>query len=243
MPTTRAGGRMTALSNRWSVLALLCVVRLSVGVNFQTPSALAPFLVADMGISYAELGGLIGLFMFSGVFLALPGGLLGARFGDTAVVLAGLALLTIAAALLATTTLYPVAVAGRLASGAGGVLLTVQIPKIATDWFADREISTAMGILIPMWPLGIAVALATLGGIATATSWQTAVYATAAYSGISLALFVFLYRDPPLPAPDSGAPRPPLWVISNRELALVLSPALMWMFINTGFIVFMSFTP
>ncbi len=138
MPETRAGGPTMALSSRWSVLALLCVVRSSVGVNFQTPSALAPFLIADMGITYAELGGLIGLFMFSGVFLALPGGLLGARFGDKAVVLAGLALLTVGAALLASTTVYPVAAAGRLASGAGGVLLTVQIPKIAPDWFAGR---------------------------------------------------------------------------------------------------------
>ncbi len=117
------------------------------------------------------------------------------------------------------------------------------LPKIATNWFAGREISTATGILIPTWPLGISVALGRLGGIASVTSWQTAVYATVAYSSISVALFLFLYRDPPRPAPDPGATRPPLWAISNRELALVLGSALMWMFINTGFIVFMSFTP
>jgi len=234
---------MTPLGSRWSILALLCVVRLSIGLNFQSPSALAPFLIADMGLSYAELGGLIGLFMFSAAFLALPGGLLGTRFGDRAIVLAGLALLTAGAALFASTNRYSLAAAARLISGAGGVLLTVQLPKITTDWFAGREISTAMGILIPTWPLGIAVALATLGGIAAATSWHTAVYATAAYSGVAMALFLLLYRDPPSAAPPAHAGRPPLWVISNRELVLLLGPALMWMFLNTGFIVFMSFTP
>ncbi len=234
---------MPTLTNRWAVLALLCVVRLSIGVNFQSTPALAPFLIDALGINYTQLGALIGLFMFSAAFLALPGGLLGTRFGDKAVVLAGLALLTIGAALFASSTHYSVAATGRLISGAGGVLLTVQLPKIATDWFAGREISTAMGILIPTWPLGIAVALATLGGIAAATSWRTAVCLTGLYSGLALLLFLALYRDPPRSAPGLQTSRPLLWVISKRELALVMGPALMWMFLNTGFIVFMSFTP
>jgi MFS family permease len=222
---------------------LLCLVRLSIGLNFQSIPALAPFLIDAMQITYAQLGALIGLFMFSGAFLALPGALFGDRFGDKAVVLAGLALLTVGAVLFASSTHYSIAAAGRLLSGAGGVLLTVQLPKITTDWFAGREISTAMGILIPTWPLGIAIALATLGGLATVTSWQTAVHITALYSGLALLLFLALYRDPPRAAPGSHAGRSPLWAISNRELALVTGPALMWMFLNTGFILFMSFTP
>ena len=36
-------------------------------------------------------------------------------------------------------------IAGRLVSGAGGVLLTVQLTKMVTDWFAGKEIATAMG--------------------------------------------------------------------------------------------------
>ena len=105
---------MPILTSRWSILALLCIVRLSIGLNFQSIPALAPFLIDAMGINYAQLGALIGLFMFSGAFLALPGGLLGTRFGDKAVVLAGLALLTIGAALFASSTHYAIAAAGRL---------------------------------------------------------------------------------------------------------------------------------
>ena len=53
---------MMALSSRWSVLALLCVVRLSVGVNFQTPSALAPFVIAA-----ALMGGILGAVLWPGL--------------------------------------------------------------------------------------------------------------------------------------------------------------------------------
>src|SRR5439155_18257285 len=44
--------------------------------------------------------------------------------------------------------------AGRLASGAGGVLLTVQLTKMGTDWFAGKEIATAMAIFVNSWPAG-----------------------------------------------------------------------------------------
>src|SRR3712207_8004456 len=45
------------------------------------------------GLGYAEVGSLIGLYFLPGVALALPGGLLGRRFGDTRVVAFGLALM------------------------------------------------------------------------------------------------------------------------------------------------------
>src|SRR5262249_43767088 len=81
------------LRNRWSVLALICFARVSMGFQFQAIAALAPLLMAAFGLSYRELGTVIGLFMLPGAFFALPGGLLGARFGDKAVVQAGLALM------------------------------------------------------------------------------------------------------------------------------------------------------
>lgn len=230
------------LSNRWAVLALLCFARISMGLQFQSIPPLAPFLIAELGANYAQLGLLIGLFMLPGTFLALPGGLLGARFGDKAVVGAALALLTGGPILVASTASFPLAAVGRVLSGIGGVLLNIQLPKIVTDRFAGKELSTALGSLMSMWPLGIALALASLGGIATAASWQTAVYATAAYPALALLLFTMLYQDPPS-GPAGAVGRPPLWVISNRELGLVFVAGIAWMFLNTGFIVVMSFTP
>lgn len=232
-----------ALTNRWAVLALLSFARISMGLTFQSVPAVAPFLMADLGINYAQLGWLIGLPMLPGPFVVLPGGLLGTRFGDRAIILTALAFLTASAALLAQSGAFATAVAARLLNGVGGALLTVQLTKVTTDWFVGKEISTALGALLSTWPLGIALALATLGSLATATSWQAAVYATGAYAGLSLLLVALLYRDPPAVAPASVIERRRLWTLSRRELWSVLVAVPPWMFLNTGFIVFMSFTP
>ena len=59
-------------------------------------------------------------------------------------------------------------IAGRLVAGAGGVLLNVQITKMVTDWFAGKEIATAMAIFVNSWPAGVALSLLMLPAIGTA---------------------------------------------------------------------------
>lgn len=104
------------------------------------------------------------MFMLPGVFLVLPGGLLGARFGGRAVMLSGLVLMTIGALPVANSLalgapFYPfyVALAGRLVGGMGGVVVNVQLTKAVTDWFSHRIIATAMGLRLSGWPFGIAL--------------------------------------------------------------------------------------
>jgi predicted MFS family arabinose efflux permease len=231
------------MPNRWAVLLLLCLARVSVGLHLQAVAALSPFLIADLGLSYAELGTLIGLFLLPGVFIALPGGLVSGRLGDRATLLGALGLLTVGSGLLAVSSSLEIAVVARLLSGAGGVLVTMQVAKMTADWFAGKEIATALGLMLATFPLGIAVAMATLGGLASATDWRTAVAAAAAATGSVLALVALLYRDPARPGLLRGAPRPPLWVITPPELRLVLVAGAAFAVLNAAWVVFVSFTP
>jgi hypothetical protein len=48
------------MQNRWGVLALVVVARTAMGFQFQSIAAVGSFLVADLGLSYAQLGTLIG---------------------------------------------------------------------------------------------------------------------------------------------------------------------------------------
>ena len=185
------------MSNRWAVLAVLCLARTSMGLHLQVVAAVAPFVIADLGLTYAEIGVLIGIFMLPGVFLALPGGLISRRVGDKATLLAALGLLFAGTGLLATSPDFALAAAARLLSGAGGTLLTMQVAKIATDWFAGRELSTAIGMLLGTFPLGVALAMATLGGVAAAASWRAAVALIAATAVPILLVVALLLRDLP----------------------------------------------
>ena len=75
------------MRNRWGILAVLFIVRLTMAFQFQSVAAVAPLLGAKFGASLADIGLLIGLYFTPGVALALPGGAIGQRFGDKATVL------------------------------------------------------------------------------------------------------------------------------------------------------------
>src|SRR5438552_4014149 len=147
------------MNSRWVALALMFVTRTSMGFQFQSIGSLAPLVVADLGLSYAQLGTLIGLYLLPGVVLALPGGLIGQRVGDRRAVVASLALMVVGGLLTAWSDSFAVAAAGRVVSGGGSVLMNILLIKITADWFAGREMATAMAVILTAWPVGLGLVL------------------------------------------------------------------------------------
>ncbi len=231
------------MRNRWAALAVVCLTRLSMGFQFQSIASVAPFLLVEFGPSYARLGWLIGLFLLPGAVIALPGGLLGRRFGDRRVVVVGLALMALGGVVTAVSPSFALACLGRTVSGVGGVLLNVLLAKMVADWFAGQEISTAMGVMLTAWPAGIGLAVASLGGLAGLTSWRVTVHVTAGAAVLAALLMVTLYTDPPAPARGAPGPAGLDFRLPRRALALAVIAGLAWAAFNAAFIVFVSFTP
>jgi predicted MFS family arabinose efflux permease len=125
-------------------------------------------------MSYAELGFLIGLYFLPGVLVALPAGAASRRFGDKRLILSGLLLMTIGGAVCAMAESVGVLAIGRLVSGVGGVVLNVVMAKVVIDWFADRELVLAMAIFVNAFPIGVGLALLTLGTVSAFAGWQSA---------------------------------------------------------------------
>jgi fucose permease len=94
-PAAARASRVPGASLRWAMLGVIFLTRTSLGFQFQSIAALTPFLVPAFDLSYAEVGLLMGLFMLPGVVIAVPGGLLGQRFGSLRVVVAGLGLMIV----------------------------------------------------------------------------------------------------------------------------------------------------
>ncbi len=175
------------MRNRWIILAVLFVVRLTMAFQFQSVAAVAPLLGSEFGVSLADIGILIGLYFTPGVALALPGG----------AVLGALILMLIGTLAMALSDSWSGQIAGRLVAGAGGVLLNVQMTKMVADWFAGREIATAMAIFVNSWPAGIALSLLTLPLIGTAYGVSAVYFAVAALIGFGLVLLAATYRHGP----------------------------------------------
>ena len=129
------------MRNRWGILAVLFVVRLTIAFQFQSVAAVAPLLGHDFGVTLAEIGLLIGLYFTPGVALSLPGGAIGQRFGDRATVLAALALMLAGSLAMALTDSWNWQIAGRLVAGAGGVLLNVQLLRWRSSSIPGRPAS------------------------------------------------------------------------------------------------------
>jgi predicted MFS family arabinose efflux permease len=159
--------------------------------------------------------------------------------------IASLFLMAVGGALMGLSDTYVGALAGRLISGSGAVLLSLVLTKMTTDWFAGHEMVTAMSILITSWPLGIALALVLQPPLAAELGWPWVMHTTAALCAIALLLVAILYRSPapvaaasPVPSPPSSLALPP-----RRESLPTSIAGLIWGVFNVGLIAFFSFVP
>ena len=231
------------MSARWAMLLVIFFTRISLGFQFQSIAALTPFLVAAFDLSYAQVGLLMGLFMLPGVVIALPGGLLGQRYGSVRIAVAGLGLMLLGGVVVSYSLGFGLATIGRTLSGVGGVLVNVMLARMVAEWFRGRELQIAMGVMLSAWPFGMALALAILGPLAAATSWRVAEYVTVAAAGLALALIALGYRDPP---PGDEAPEPAAVLrlgLPGRVWALAISAGVAWALLNASVIVVASFAP
>jgi MFS family permease len=229
------------MPHRWLILAILTFARTSVGFQFQSVASLSPFLLEQFDLSYGALGTLIGIYLFPGIAVALPGGMFGHKYGDKVIACFGLTAMTMGGLLMAQAESAMLLTAGRVLSGTGAIFFNVLVTKMVADWFQGREVVTALGILVTSWPLGIALALLVLPPVAAATSWAAAMYLTAAFSGMGLLLTIFAYQEP---AAASAAPAGKFeFDLTAREFGLTTLAGLVWTFYNVGFIVVMAFGP
>ncbi|PYN08145.1 MAG: arabinose ABC transporter permease [Candidatus Rokuibacteriota bacterium] len=226
------------MNSRWVALALMFVTRTSMGFQFQSIGSLAPLVVADLGLSYAQLGTLIGLYLLPGVVLALPGGLIGQRVGDRRAVVASLALMVVGGLLTAWSDSFAGAAAGRLVSGGGSVLMNILLIKITADWFAGREMATAMAVILTAWPVGLGLATATLGSVAMATSWRTAMVVAAVSAALGLIIMAVVFREAPVRAAPGARAAP-----DRRDLGLAITSGVAWGAFNASLVGVIAFGP
>ena len=257
---------MTArLDRRWSILVLVFLSRAALGLQFQTVGSVSAELVGAMGFGYAEIGTLIGLFMLPGLVLALPAGYAGCLASDRVLVAIGLLLLGAGGLAAAIAEGFGLLALGRIVAGVGYVFTTLYFAKMVVDWFAGRELATAMGALVMSWPFGVALGQVLHVWLAIRFGWPAAFLAASVHCVVGALAILFLYRPPPPTSAGSSDSRPPTSarppggeavtppaspaaglaarVMPAAELRLTLLAAAVWGLFNAGYIVYLSFAP
>ncbi|PWJ16218.1 CynX/NimT family MFS transporter [Jannaschia seohaensis] len=224
--------------NRWAILGVLFVARMAMAFQFQSVAALSPLMLEVYGLTLVDIGLLIGLYLAPGIVVAIPGGVLAARIGDKRIVGWSLVLMLAGGALLAWAPGDWALGAGRVLAGIGGVVVNVVMTKMVVDWFAGREISTAMAVFVNSWPVGIALALATLPWVATLGGLGAAWGTVLAIVGIGLVLFALGYR-----APAQAASGPTVLAVRAFPVAPLVFAGAIWALYNGALAMVFGFGP
>jgi predicted MFS family arabinose efflux permease len=229
------------LAKRWAILAILIVVRVAMGFQFQSVASITPFIAADLGLDYTQIGTLVGFYLLPGVVIAIPGGFLGSRFTDLTMVLFGVGVMALGGVVAGLADDFTVLACGRLLSGAGAVVQSIFLVKMIAEWFDAKSVVTAMAIMLSGWPVGIAIALATLGPLAAHWGWQAVMHLTAVGCVLAMAAVWLGYQPPPgAEAASGGRVR---FRIPRRELAMVCFAGGVWTVYNLAYFSFLSFGP
>ena len=229
------------MDRRWMVLAAIFIARTSMGYQFQSIGSVGALLIAELAIDLAVLGSLIGAYKLPGLILALPSGILGRRFGEKSIMVAGMALMALGGAISAASGSVDWIYVGRIVSGVGAVLFNVLSSKMVADWFAERELTVAMSIHVNSWPFGIAMGLATQAALADTWSLETMLFVPTMFSAIGVVLLVVGTRN--RSAPIAAQPFSFRFGLSQREFVRVSLSAMIWVLFNANLIVVVSFAP
>jgi predicted MFS family arabinose efflux permease len=226
---------------RWIILAVLFAARAATGFQFQSVGSAADLLMRDLGLDYSEIGMLLGVYLLPGVIVSFPAGLLGQRFDEKKLGLAGLALMVISNVALSFCNGFAMALAARTLGGVGATIVILVATKMTTDWFAGREIVLAMSILQMSWPFGAMLALPVQAFIAQSLGWPAVMGSAAVFS--ALALLVFLTVSPP----EQEKPAQLAATAGARLPAAVLLPVtiagVIWGAMNLACILFFTYAP
>lgn len=221
--------------NRWTILGVLFFARLTMGMQFQSVAALSPLIIDAYAVTLADIGLMIGLYLGPGILIALPGGTIATFIGDKRTCALALALMLTGGLMIAFMPGWEAALAGRVLAGIGGVIINVVMTKMLVDWFAGREIATALAFFITSWPAGIAFALLALPHIALAGGLIAAWIAVSGVITLALSAFLIIYRPPSegmtaaTPMPRTALPVGPLitagalWGLYNVALGMLFA--------------------
>jgi MFS family permease len=224
---------------RLVILMSFALARIGFGFQIQTVGTIGPELRALFHLDYAGLGGLIGIYMLAGAFVALPLGLLGRRFGDRLLVGAGLALMAAGGAVSALGDGVGGIAAGRMVCGVGAVAMIVMQGKVMADWFKGRAFLIAISISIGAYPIGLGLSQLMNPWLLHAYGWRAPFWVGAAAMAAVTLLFAASFR----PAP--GTPPVPrrFSMPSGRECLLVIVAGLIWTAYTTGYTSYLSYLP
>ncbi len=193
------------MRNRWTALAIIVVSFLQFTLNWFCIIPAFGGIVRDMGLSFPQVGAIVGMFIAGYGLAHIPGGWLAERYGLRRALLLGIAVESAGAALSGWATSFDLLLAARFVCGVGGSIYLGSAVGLTAAWFRGRELATANACVTGVaFTLGAAIGLFAWGSLVAALGWRESLLVGAVVGAATLAFTAALY---PAPA-DAEAPAP-----------------------------------
>lgn len=204
--TQRAGSRGGSPLRLLAALASLNVLSY---VDRQLVAALAPLLIADLHLSRADIGLLIGLsFMAVFAVATLAMGLAADRLRRSRLLAAGLAVWSAATGLSATARGFVSLATWRSLVGIGEATLSPAALSMLADRFPPGRLGLANGVFYAGIPIGFGASFAIGGWLGPRYGWR-ACFAALGSAGLAASVLALRIGDPPRSrSAATGSPRP-----------------------------------
>lgn len=144
---------------RWGVLGGVWLAYFCFGMTTVTMAPLVGVVGADLGLSHARMGTVLGAWQLVYIASALPCGILLDRIGPRRALFLALVVIATSGALRAAAVGHLSLFLAVAIFGLGGPMVSVGAPKLISLWFDGRERGLAMGIYITGPALGNMTAL------------------------------------------------------------------------------------
>lgn len=192
----------------WRLLAFLTALNILNFVDRMLIASLAPLLIADLGLSRAQIGLLAGFgFVFFYSFVGLFLGLAADRWPRIPLIAAGLALWSAMTALSGWARSFAQLALPRIFVGVGEATLTPAALSMLGDAFPRRRLAMASGVYYAGIPLGTAVSLIASSYVAPRYGWR-ACFFVLGIAGLVAVAGLFLFREPPRRGASESKARP-----------------------------------
>ncbi|MBI4340199.1 MAG: MFS transporter [Chloroflexi bacterium] len=226
---------------RWLMLGLVWSLYACFGITTGTMPPLVEPIINDLGLSYSQMGLVLGAWQLVYIGTAYPMGVLVDRIGVRRSLGIGILLVLLSLVLRGMATGFVTLFLAVALFGVGGPIISIGAPKVVAQWFRGNQRGLATGIYATGPVGGAALALATAGSVVVPLTgtWRGI---SLVYGGVVLLVAIAWWlfsRDAPVEAaerlrqegnaepapvedPSSGS-RGSLLRIRNVQLLLVMA--------------------
>jgi cyanate permease len=190
---------------RWVILIQAWLIYVSFGLIYTTLSAIVTPVMNDLNLSFSQMGFILGSWQLVYTVVALPLGFLTDRIGPYKSLLLATSLIAVSAVLRSFAVSFETLTAFVAFFGVGGSMISIGLPKLASQWFLGRERGTAAGIYGTGPTIGSILALSLTNSIVIPLvgNWRNAFIAYGLVGFLISAIWLFLGRR----SPNSSQPK------------------------------------